>query len=118
MNIELTRGDTSEVYMFKRTDENDKVITTKAKKVWVTFKTSNECDKALFQKTLENGGVTFSEEDYYYRFRLEAEDTCHLMCGDYVFDIAIINELGEKKTLKKDCVLTLTGNCTHKKNEV
>ena len=117
MEIELIRGDTSDTYKFQRTND-DGVITTKVQNVWITFKRTPECKECLFQKTLRTGGVTFSEEDYFYRFKIEKDDTCDLLCGTYGFDIAILNEIGEKKTLINNGVLKIVNNYTHKENEV
>ncbi len=117
MNIELVQGDTSKVYRFKRKNKNE-VITTLPQKMWLTFKNSCCSKECVLQKTLENGGITYSEIDNYYRFQLKSEDTCELPYGDYGFDIAIINENGEKKTLKRDCVLKIVDHYTHKCNEV
>lgn len=116
MVIELIRGDTSDIYKFQRINA-DGVIETKATKMWITFKRTTECKDALFQKTLENG-ISFSEEDYYYRFKLASDDTCNLEYGNYGFDIKIINESGETKTLLNHGVLRLVTNYTHKENEV
>lgn len=116
MVIELIRGDTSDIYKFQRINENG-AIKTKAQKMWITFKRTPDCKEALFQKTLEKG-ISFSEEDYYYRFKLASEDTCNLLCGNYGFDIKIINENGDTKTLLNNGVLRLITNYTHKENEV
>lgn len=116
MVIELIRGDTSDVYKFQRTNAEG-VITTKAKKMWITFKRTPDCKEALFQKSLDNG-ISFSEEDSFYRFKIEASETCDLACGSYGFDIAIINEAGERKTLLNNGSLKLVTNYTHKENEV
>lgn len=115
--IELIRGDTSDVYKFQRKDAEGNVITTKAKKMWITFKRTPECTDFLFQKTLENG-ITYSEVDNFYRFKIASEDTKELPCGTYGFDIAIINEAGEKKTLLNNGILELVRHYTHKENEV
>lgn len=117
-DLEVVQGDTSETYKFQRKDANDNVITTNPKKMWITFKEAPiENAKVLFQKTLENG-ITYSEEDNYYRFQLESTDTESLPYGEYGFDIAIINEANKKKTLKRNGVLTILDHYTHKKNEV
>lgn len=115
--IELVQGDTSSIYKFQRKDADGNVITTKPKKMWITFKETTNCSKALFQKTLENG-ITFSTEDHYYRFQLEPADTENLSYGEYGFDIKITNEKGAKKTLKNDGVLKIVEHYTHKCNEV
>ena len=117
MKINVVKGDVSDTYRFKRTYDDGTVIKTSPEKMWITFKKGTWCDEALFQKTLEKG-IKYSEEDNYYRFRLESEDTCDLDYGTYYFDIAIINELGEKKTLKNDCELEIGKHCTEKNNEV
>lgn len=117
MKIELTQGDTSGTYKFKRIDEKGEVIKTLPQKMWITFKSSTGLNEAVIQKTLDNG-ITYSAEDNYYRFMLDSKDTSDLPYGEYVFDIAIINEIGHKKTLKKNCVLNITEHCTNADNEV
>lgn len=113
--IELIQGDTSPVYKFQRKNEDGTVITTQPKKMWITFKRSCSCDDALFQKTLEDG-IKF--EDNYYKFQFLPEDTCQLQYATYGFDIAIINEAGEKKTLLNDGELEIVRHYTKKCNEV
>lgn len=117
MKINIVKGDVSDIYKFQRKYDDETVIKTLPEKMWITFKIGTWCDDALFQKTLEKG-IKYSEEDNYYRFRLESEDTCDLDYGTYYFDIAIINEQGEKKTLKKECELVVEKHCTEKCNEV
>lgn len=116
--IELVQGDTSPIYKFQRQDENNNVIKTLPNKMWITFKSSCSCDTALFQKKLEDNSITYSEEDNYYRFQLTSDDTCKLRDGVYGFDIAIINEAGEKKTLLNDGELVIVHHYTKKCNEV
>lgn len=117
MRIELVQGDTSKIYKFQRKTIDNQIIKTLPLKMWITFKNNYENKKALFQKTLENG-ITYSEEDNYYRFQIQAEDTEELFLGTYGFDIAIINEAGEKKTLLNNGVLELLSHYTKKENEV
>lgn len=117
MKIELVQGDTSYIYKFQRRDANGNPITTSPQKMWITFKETCNCEDALFQKTLDNG-ITYNEEDKYYRFQLSSEDTCHMPYGVYGFDIAIINEAGEKRTLLKNGVLEIVKHYTKKCNEV
>lgn len=117
MKIELVQGDTSCIYKFQRKGKDETVITTKPKKMWITFKDTCICDDSIFQKTLENG-ITYNEEDNYYRFQILPEDTYNLPYGTYGFDIAIINEDGEKKTLLKKGTLEIVEHYTHKCNEV
>ena len=113
--IELVQGDTSLVYKFQRKNGDGTVITTQPKKMWITFKMSCSCENCLFQKTLEDG-ITFDGE--YYKFQLQSEDTCHLAYGTYGFDIAILNEAGEKKTLLNNGELEIVKHYTKKCNEV
>lgn len=115
--IELVQGDTSEIYKFQRKDAEGNVITTLPKKMWITFKKASTCSEALFQKTLEDG-ITFSTEDHYYKFQILPKDTENLCCKAYGYDIAILNEKGEKKTLLRDGKLNIVDHYTHECNEV
>lgn len=115
--IEIVRGDTSPVYKFQRKNESG-VITTKPRKMWITFK-GDCCDsECVFQKTLDNGQITYNVTDNYYRFKILPEDTQDLKYGDYGFDIAIIDENGDRKTLKNNGKLKVVTHYTHKCNEV
>ena len=117
MKIELVQGDTSKIYKFQRIDINDKVITTLPQKMWITFKENCTCEEPLFQKSLDNG-ITYNKEDNFYRFQIQSEDTADLPYGIYGFDIAIINEQGEKRTLLRDGTLEILRHYTGKNNEV
>lgn len=117
MKIELIQGDTSCIYKFQRKDDNGEVIKIKAKKVWITFKETPKDNDFKFQKTLDNG-VDYSEKDNYYRFKIASEDTAELPYGIYGFDIAILNEADEKKTLLNNGILEIVKHYTHKENEV
>lgn len=115
--ISVVQGDTSKIYKFKRKDAEGNVITTLPLKMWITFKETTNCSKALFQKTLENG-ITFSSNDNHYRFQLQPEDTENLSYGEYTFDIKVINENNDKKTILEDGILEVKDHSTHKCNEV
>lgn len=115
--IELIHGDTSPVFKFQRKNNTGEVITTLPQKMWITFKKDSKSEKALIQKTLADG-ITYSDVDNYYRFRLLPEDTVDLCYGTYGFDVAIINESGEKLTLLNNGVLKLVDHYTTKNNEV
>lgn len=117
MEIILVQGDTSKIYKFQRKYKDGNVISTKPQKMWITFKENSFDEKLLFQKTLEKG-INYSEEDNYYRFQLLPEDTHNLDYKKYGFDIAIINEKGEKKTLLNNGVLEILEHYTKKVNEV
>lgn len=116
--IELVRGDTSPIFKFQRKSSDDVVITTLPLKMWITFKKNSSYEKCLFQKSLENGTITYNEADNYYRFQISPEDTQELNYGVYGFDVAIINEANEKITLLNKGVLELVEHYTHKSNEV
>lgn len=116
--IELIQGDTSPIYKFQRKDSNGNVITTLPQKMWITFKSDCSCKDCLFQKKLEDNSITYSNEDNYYRFKLKSDDTCKLNYGTYGFDIAILNENNEKKTLLNDGELVIVKHYTKKCNEV
>lgn len=115
--IKIVQGDSSPVFKFQRKDASDNVITTLPKKMWVTFKTDTNTENALFQKSLGNG-IEYSEADNYYRFSLQPDDTANICCGNYGFDIAIIDENGNKITLLNDGVLKIVSHYTRKCNEV
>lgn len=117
MKIELIQGDTSSIYKFQRKDAFGETIKTMPQKMWITFKDACDCDEALFQKTLDNG-ITYDENDNYYRFQINSEDTHNLEFGIYGFDIAILNELGEKKTLLRSGKLEILRHYTKQCNEV
>jgi len=117
MKIELVQGDTSNTYKFQRKNIDGEVITTLPQKMWITFKETSLDKDYVLQKTLLNG-IKYNEEDNYYRFQLSSEDTCDLTYGIYGFDIAILNELGEKKTLLRAGVLEIVKHYTNKNNEV
>lgn len=115
--IELIHGDTSPVFKFQRKNNEGAVIKTRPQKMWITFKKDSKSERALIQKTLENG-IEYNDSDNYYRFRLFPEDTVNLCYGTYGFDVAIINENGEKLTLLNNGVLKLVDHYTTKNNEV
>lgn len=113
----LVQGDTSPVFKFQRKDAENNVIKTLPSKMWITFKIDSQRKKALFQKTLDNG-IEYSETDNYYRFQILPDDTAELCYGKYGFDIAILNENGEKRTLLNKGVLTILEHYTKQHNEV
>ena len=118
MKIKLVQGDTSKVYKFQRTYEDGTPIKTLPKKMWLTVKENCYTDDCVLQKTLENGGIKFNEDDKYYRFRFESDETCDLPYGTYGFDIAILNENDEKITLYENGELKISEHFTKKVNEV
>lgn len=117
MTIEVIQGDVSPVYKFQRKNTDGEPITSLPQKMWITFKEGVYTNEVLFQKTLEDG-ISYSEEDNYYRFNIKSEDTENMPYGMYGFDIAIINEEGEKKTLLNDGIFKVQKHYTKKQNEV
>lgn len=117
MEIQLVQGDTSKIYKFQRKNVNGEVIKTLPQKMWITFKKVSDIDDCLFQKTLEDG-ITYNDEDNYYRFQIQPDETCNLDYKTYGFDIAILNEAGDKKTLLNDGKLKIIKHYTKKENEV
>lgn len=94
--MQMIRGDTKK-FKFQRKTKNDKVITTKPEKMYITFKSFWE-DEFLFQKTFDNG-ITYDEQTGYYHVTIEPEDTNKLTFKSYNYDIEIIAN-GIKKTIK------------------
>lgn len=117
MTIELVQGDASCIYKFQRKDIDGKIITSLPQKMWITFKDDFENITPNFQKSLFSG-ISFDPQDNYYRFKIDAKDTENLALGTYGFDIAIINENGDKKTLLNDGKLKIVHHYTKKANEV
>ena len=113
--IQIIQGDVSPVFKFQRKYSDGTVIPTLPQKMWITFKKNSACNECLFQKTLDTG-ITF--KDNFYKFQLLSDDTNNLSCGIYEFDIAIINERGEKKTLLNEGKLEVVKHYTKKCNEV
>ena len=89
MNIEIIRGDTKTL-KFQRRTTNNEVITEKPDKMFFTVKTGYYSKDYLFQKRLDTD-IIYKEEDNYYYFTVNPEDTNELNYDDdYVFDIEII----------------------------
>ena len=89
MNIEIIRGDTKS-FKFQRRTINNEVITEKPDKMFFTVKTGYYSKDYLFQKRLDTD-ITYKEDDNYYYFTINPEDTNELDYDDnYVFDIEII----------------------------
>ena len=110
--MRVIRGD-NETFKFQRKDQDGNIITQKPDKMYLTVKENIYQEKALIQKTLENG-IRFENETYYVDF--VPEDTDDLSFGTYVYDIEVINE-NIKKTIEKGEFI-IDGEVTHKENEV
>lgn len=114
--IEIIQGDASPIFKFQRKNLNGEVIKTKAKNAYFTVKDNFYSKELVFQKRLDDKTITFDEKDSFYKFQIQSEDTEKLPYKKLMFDIAIKNERGEKKTLKKG-VLKILEHTTFKENE-
>lgn len=97
--MEMTRGDNFDI-RFQRRNDRKEIITTPADEVYFTVKKNYYDKNFVFQKKLNNGTITFNEEDYFYYMSVVPEDTNNLSYGDYVYDIEIIVE-SKVKTISK-----------------
>ena len=113
--MNLIRGDTLNL-KFKRIDRNGEVIKEKPEKLFFTVKNSYYDKDYLFQKSLEKGTISYDENDNYYRFTIEPEDTNNLIFGKYVYDIEVVN-LDIVKTIAKG-TLEIEEEVTFAENEV
>ena len=96
MEIVMPRGDLRNI-KFNILDENKKVVSLEFDEIFISFKTNSTKKDLLFQKKLSNGTITKDEENYYH-FKIEPEDTNNLIYGTYVFDIELIKENLIKQT--------------------
>lgn len=88
-DIIMTRGNTF-AFKFQRLDENCNVIETVAEKMIFTVKEDYETDEILFQKSLADGNITFSQDDYYYHIVIQPDDTRKLNYTTYYWDVKVI----------------------------
>ena len=98
MNIELIRGDTLDL-KFQRKLINNEVITSVPDEMYFTVKNNYNEEDYLIQKRLGES-ITYNEEDNYYYFTIEPEDTDGLEYSSYVYDIEIVKD-GKVKTILK-----------------
>lgn len=112
--MELIRGDTLKL-KFQRKNKSGEVITTKPDFLFFTVKSSYYSKDYLFQKRLDRD-ISFSEEDYYYRFTIDPKDTDNLSYGSYVYDIEVITGDVVKTIAKGN--LKITEEVTFAENEV
>ena len=110
--MELTRGDTMWL-KFQRKDLDGNPILEKASNIYFSVKQNNHIKDVVFQKTI--GDMEFDEEGYYH-FIIEPDDTNALYYGNYTYDLEV-KEDEYVKTIAKG-ILTLTEETTHKNNEV
>ena len=112
--MKIRRGD-YKLFKFQRKNKKKEIITDLPNKMYFTVKENEYKEKALFQKTLENG-ITYTTNDNYYHIEILPEDTDNLAYGNYKYDIEIIYDSTKRKTLIVD-ELEITEEITHKNNE-
>lgn len=93
-NLELIRGDTAK-FKFQRIDADGNPIMTVANELYFTVKENTKTKPFVFQKTLDD--MTFDEEGFYH-FVIEPEDTNGLQYWDYSYDVEVIQN-GVKTTV-------------------
>ena len=114
IHLEISQGRTLPL-RFQIKTENDEIIKEKVDEMYITFKYSPKSqEKVLFQKRLDNNTIIFTENDYYYRFTIDPDDTENLDITTYYFDIDI------KRKEKRDTIgygtLTITKKVTYAKD--
>ena len=110
--IEITRGDTAQ-FKFQRKDNDGNPILSVATKVYFTIKKHYSFSNFVLQKTIDD--MTF-DEDGYYHFTINPQDTNELSFGEYEYDIEVIVD-DYKQTISKG-VFKITKEVTHANNEV
>lgn len=86
--MNLTRGDTGQ-YKFQRLDSDGTVITSTPDSIYFTVKKSFSSSTVVIQKTISDMTM---EEDNYWHFTLNPEDTEELDTGIYVYDIEVTED--------------------------
>ena len=89
MNLILTRGDTNYITFRIRTEDNAPVELNSGDQLYFTVKKSFFHKACIIQKTFGNG-ITYDEETEEYMIELDQPCSCHLECGEYVYDIKIV----------------------------
>ena len=111
MEITMARGDSFEKGVVKK--RNDQPDTTAFDEVYFTVKKRFTDREPMFQKTLENGGIS-SDGNGHYTLFIRPADTDGLGFGEYVFDFEFVKDY-YKRTFKGK--LILTEEATHVNNE-
>lgn len=94
MKIQMIRGDTVK-FKFQRMDCSGVILTTPAA-LYFTVKENATRETVVFQKTIED--MTLGEGGFWH-FTVEPEDTNGKKYGNYVFDIEVIADNGDKTTV-------------------
>ena len=85
--IEITRGDTKS-FKFQRKNTDGEVIKAKADEVTFSVKENYYTKVAPITKKLSRGEIQFDDEAFYH-FKIEHDDTKDMPYGSYVFDIEV-----------------------------
>ncbi len=113
--MEILRGN-YKIFKFQRKTKSRETIKELPDKMYFTVKESTYKKDAIFQKKL-NEGITYSEDDNYYRVEILQDDTENMAYGTYEYDIKIIYDGNKPKTLIVG-TLEICEVVTHKANEV
>lgn len=113
MIINMPRGDLRKI-KFSINDNQGNILDTNFDEIYISFKKNYIDENVLFQKRLTDGSITKDEENYYH-FSIDPQDTDNLRFGDYVFDIEIVKDGSIKQTTIG--TLNLTSEVTFYKNE-
>ena len=89
-DIIFTKGNTCYL-KFQRIGADGNPILTKASKVYFTVKRYIDTDTVIFQKSLTDGTITFTEDGYYH-FTINPADTEKLELGNYWYDVEVQND--------------------------
>ena len=109
--MEITRGDSKGLYFQRKRDGQP--ILQEAENIYFTVKVNNNTEEAVFQKTIAD--MTF-DEDGYYHFTINPEDTNGLNYGDYVYDIEV--KIADYTKTISQGTLSITKETTFPANEV
>lgn len=94
MQIQIIRGDTAK-YKFKRVNAQGTIL-TRPDALFFSVKETATKEKVVFQKTIED---MWMDEQGFWHFTIEPEDTNGKQYGNYVFDIETIANDGIKTTV-------------------
>ena len=83
--MKITRGDTG-AYKFQRLDKSGNAITTTPTALYFTVKKTYSQSTFAFQKSLSDMTI---DENGFWHFKIQPEDTDTLEYGTYVYDIEV-----------------------------
>ena len=115
MDLEFTRGDTQLLKLQLKDKNGERLQLATGDMLYFTVRKTPTDKKVWLQKKLGDG-ITYTEEDNYYRFRLESDDTANMPYGTYGYDIQIKTSEGIVITIEIGSI-TLTEEYTWKEDE-